>query len=152
MPRTNVMGTTPPSSSGAQRCAQGGEHEPRIDSTTGTAATTAANRLSDAARGQFARARNSRAGFISASGSIFQIGQKPQAADTSLGVGENTPNLKMAERPDWALFRSVDGLQQKAGVAARWARRPGSAREPTASGLIMIAPRCYSAGAGSIRE
>jgi hypothetical protein len=41
MPRTNVVGTTAPAGSGAQRCAQGGEHEPRIDSTTGTAATTA---------------------------------------------------------------------------------------------------------------
>ena len=29
----------------------------------------------------------------------------------------------MAERPDWALFRTVEGLAQKAGVAAKWLRR-----------------------------
>src|SRR5215831_14476240 len=33
MPRTNVAGTTAPSGSGAQRCAQAGEREHRIDST-----------------------------------------------------------------------------------------------------------------------
>jgi hypothetical protein len=42
MPRTNVVGTTTPPGSGAQRCAQAGEREHRIDSTAGTAATTAA--------------------------------------------------------------------------------------------------------------
>jgi hypothetical protein len=42
MPRTNVVGTTPPAGSGAQQCAQAGEREHRIDSTAGTAATTAA--------------------------------------------------------------------------------------------------------------
>jgi len=42
MPRTNVVGTTPPPGSGAQPCAQAGEPEHRIDSTAGTAATTAA--------------------------------------------------------------------------------------------------------------
>jgi hypothetical protein len=41
MPRTNVVGTTTPTSSGAQRCAQAGEREHRIDSTAGTAATAA---------------------------------------------------------------------------------------------------------------
>ena len=40
MPRTNVVGTTAPGS-GAQRCAQAGEREHRIDSAAGTAATTA---------------------------------------------------------------------------------------------------------------
>jgi hypothetical protein len=39
MPRTNVVGTTVPPGSGAQRCAQAGEREHRIDS--GTAATAA---------------------------------------------------------------------------------------------------------------
>ena len=57
MPRTNVVGTTPPPGSGAQRCAQAGEREHRTDSTTGTAVTTAANRLSPAARA--ADSRNS---------------------------------------------------------------------------------------------
>jgi hypothetical protein len=39
---TNVVGATPPTGSGAQRCAQGGKREHRTDSTAGTAATTAA--------------------------------------------------------------------------------------------------------------
>jgi hypothetical protein len=42
MPRTNVTGTTASPGSGAQRCAQAGEREHRIDSTAGTAATAAA--------------------------------------------------------------------------------------------------------------
>ena len=42
MPRTNVVGTTALPGSGAQRCAQAGEREHIIDSTTGSAATTAA--------------------------------------------------------------------------------------------------------------
>jgi hypothetical protein len=46
MPRTNVVGTTAPPGSGAQRCARAGEREHRTDSKTGTAVTTAANRLS----------------------------------------------------------------------------------------------------------
>src|SRR5262249_1109198 len=41
MPRTNVVGTTAPSGSGAQRCAQAGEREHITDSRTGSAATTA---------------------------------------------------------------------------------------------------------------
>jgi hypothetical protein len=45
MPRTNVLGITPPPGSGAQRCAQAGEHEHRIDSTAGTAATAARSSL-----------------------------------------------------------------------------------------------------------
>src|SRR5262245_30501981 len=42
MPRTNVVGTTAPPGSGAQRCAQAGEREHRTDSTAGTATATAA--------------------------------------------------------------------------------------------------------------
>jgi hypothetical protein len=42
MPRTNVVGTTTPPGSGAQQCAQAGEREHIADSTTGSAATTAA--------------------------------------------------------------------------------------------------------------
>src|SRR5215468_12031536 len=57
MPRTNVVGTTAAAGSGAQRCAQAGEREHRTDSTTGTTVTTAANRLSPAARA--ADSRNS---------------------------------------------------------------------------------------------
>jgi hypothetical protein len=44
-------------------------------------------------------------------------------ADTCISTDENQPNLKMAERPDWALFRSIEGLQQKAGVPAARLRR-----------------------------
>jgi hypothetical protein len=40
MPRTNVVGTTAPPGSGAQRCAQAGEREHRTDSTAGRATTT----------------------------------------------------------------------------------------------------------------
>src|SRR6516164_5756643 len=42
MPRTNVVGTTVPPGSGAQRCAQAGKrkHKHRTDSTTGPATTT----------------------------------------------------------------------------------------------------------------
>ncbi len=36
---------------------------------------------------------------------------------------ENRPNLKMFERADWTLLRTVEGLQQKAGVATTWLRR-----------------------------
>src|SRR5215472_11769023 len=41
MPRTNVVGTTAPPGSGAQRCAQAGEREHGIESTAGTAAPAA---------------------------------------------------------------------------------------------------------------
>jgi hypothetical protein len=40
--------------------------------------------------------------------------------DAASGPGgpQIAPNLKLAEREDWTLFRTVDGLQQKAGVPA----------------------------------
>jgi hypothetical protein len=41
MLRTNVVGTTPPPGSGAQRCAQAGEREHIIDSTARTATAAA---------------------------------------------------------------------------------------------------------------
>ena len=55
--------------------------------------------------------------------SDFKIGPDCAVSDTSQGASENEPNLKMAERPDWALFRNIDGLQQKAGVPAARLRR-----------------------------
>jgi hypothetical protein len=55
--------------------------------------------------------------------STFKAGRLRAAANTSLGGDENEPNLKMAERHDWALFRSIEGLQQKAGVPADKLRR-----------------------------
>jgi hypothetical protein len=45
------------------------------------------------------------------------------AIEASLEADENPPNLKMAERPDWTLFRTVEGLAQKAGVPTGRLRR-----------------------------
>jgi hypothetical protein len=53
----------------------------------------------------------------------FKLEFNRASIETSQGVGENEPNLKMAERHDWALFRNIDGLQQKAGVPAARLRR-----------------------------
>jgi hypothetical protein len=53
---------------------------------------------------------------------VFKNIPDPSASDSSLGADETVPNLKMAERPDWALFRTIDGLQQKAGVPAAMLR------------------------------
>jgi hypothetical protein len=47
--------------------------------------------------------------------SVFEMRSVSAAFDTH---DESAPILKMAERPDWALFRSVEGLCQKAGVPA----------------------------------
>jgi hypothetical protein len=44
-------------------------------------------------------------------------------AGSSSSADENPPILKMFERQDWTLFRSVEGLQQKAGVSAKLLRR-----------------------------
>ena len=54
---------------------------------------------------------------------FFKSLKNQLAPDTSLDPDENAPTLKMAERPDWALFRSIEGLQQKAGVPAMRLRR-----------------------------
>ena len=48
---------------------------------------------------------------------------KSGATGSGSGGDENPPNLKMFEREDWTLFRTVDGLQQKAGVPATRLRR-----------------------------
>src|SRR5262249_52752462 len=73
-----------------------------------------------AARSQRSRGRGMSVHKISRS---FKTAPEPNAADTSQDADENRPNLKMAERADWTLFRSVDGLQQKAGVPAKLLRR-----------------------------
>jgi hypothetical protein len=44
-------------------------------------------------------------------------------AEPCSGTDENTPTLKIAERPDWTLFRTIEGLQQKAGVPTAKLRR-----------------------------
>ena len=54
---------------------------------------------------------------------FFKSLKNQLAPDTSLDPDENAPTLKMGERPDWSLFRSIDGLQQKAGVPATRLRR-----------------------------
>jgi hypothetical protein len=46
-----------------------------------------------------------------------------EARRTGRLLYENDPILKMAERPDWTLFRSIEGLCQKAGVPNRSLRR-----------------------------
>jgi hypothetical protein len=53
----------------------------------------------------------------------FKLELDRAGSETSEGAGENDLKLKMGERHDWALFRTIDGLQQKAGVAARRLRR-----------------------------
>jgi hypothetical protein len=54
---------------------------------------------------------------------IFKNGGGSPASEASSGADENPPILKMAEREDWTMFRTVDGLQQKAGVPAARLRR-----------------------------
>jgi hypothetical protein len=53
----------------------------------------------------------------------FKTRSRRAASDTCLGADENPPILKMAEREDWPLFRSIEGLCQKAGVRPSWLRR-----------------------------
>jgi hypothetical protein len=52
----------------------------------------------------------------------MQVGDV-EGSNTCLGANENEPFLKMADRYDWALFRTVEGLQQKAGVPIVLLRR-----------------------------
>ncbi len=42
---------------------------------------------------------------------------------SSQPADQNPPILKMFEREDWTLFRTVEGLQQRAGVSAERLRR-----------------------------
>jgi Holliday junction resolvase len=62
MPRINVVGTTAPPGSGAQRCAQAGEREHRTDSTTGSAAAKQPSSNQIAARKHQGGARHRRKG------------------------------------------------------------------------------------------
>jgi hypothetical protein len=54
---------------------------------------------------------------------ISKSGPEDAAAGSGSTVHENPPILKMFEREDWTLFRTVEGLQQKAGVPAARLRR-----------------------------
>ena len=47
-----------------------------------------------------------------------------QPGNQGVRGGQSAPNLKMFEREDWTLFRTVEGLQQKAGVPQRPAPAP----------------------------
>jgi hypothetical protein len=53
----------------------------------------------------------------------FQERTKTGGAEARSNADENSPILKMFEREDWTLFRTVEGLQQKAGVPASRLRR-----------------------------
>jgi hypothetical protein len=53
---------------------------------------------------------------------IFKSEANVGGGESSVAVGENPPILKF-ERADWTLFRTVEGLQQKAGVPATRLRR-----------------------------
>ena len=43
------------------------------------------------------------------------LGSREAPLNSCLGADEKPPILKMAERHDWALFRSVEGLQPEGG-------------------------------------
>jgi len=60
---------------------------------------------------------------IKAESEISKSDSEGGAPGSRSGVNENPPNLKMFEREDWTLFRTVEGLQQKAGVPAKLLRR-----------------------------
>ena len=53
----------------------------------------------------------------------FQKSAETDGAAARSSADENSPILKMFEREDWTLFRTVEGLQQKAGVPASRLRR-----------------------------
>jgi hypothetical protein len=55
---------------------------------------------------------------------IVDFQNAPQATNQTsrLAAGQNPQNLKV-ERHDWVLFRTVEGLQQKAGVGKANLRR-----------------------------
>ena len=55
--------------------------------------------------------------------SVFKTRSRRVGSEPSSDADENPPILKMAEREDWALFRSIEGLCQKAGVRPSWLRR-----------------------------
>ena len=54
---------------------------------------------------------------------IFKFSPDNVSAEARSDLDENSSNLKMFEREDWTLFRTVEGLQQKAGVPAAQLRR-----------------------------
>jgi hypothetical protein len=53
----------------------------------------------------------------------FQKSPRGASTEACSEKNQNCPILKMFEREDWTLFRTVEGLGQKAGVAANLLRR-----------------------------
>src|SRR5262245_5732950 len=134
MPRTNVVGTTAPPGSGAQRCAQPGERKHRTDSTSGRA-TTPSNAIdrrrltalcadlvgSDicTAPGIIAR---SYAPVLALCRRLIQFGKGPkitQISDRRIGItaahNRTTPMLPPTKRLSLADLRSA-GERRKAGA------------------------------------
>ncbi len=54
---------------------------------------------------------------------IFKFSPDSVSAEARSDVDENSSNLKMFEREDWTLLRTIEGLQQKAGVSVLRLRR-----------------------------
>ena len=52
-----------------------------------------------------------------------KFGSNGGGSEPKFAPSENPPNLKMFEREDWTLFRTPEGLQQKAGVPTTRLRR-----------------------------
>src|SRR6266511_950669 len=103
MPRTNVVGATPSPGSGAQRCAQASEREPRTDSTAGTATATAA-----------AKTRHyQRTGGVTRRAGAAAVMTKFQESAAAL-ASSPAPRILKFQREDWSLFRTLEGLQQRA--------------------------------------
>jgi hypothetical protein len=60
-------------------------------------------------------------------------------AGSSSTVHENPSNLKMFEREDWTLFRTVEGLQQKAdGAGWHAGTNCGTVLDPAADAVNQI--------------
>jgi hypothetical protein len=84
---------------------------------------------------------------------VTEVGfSKSGSTGTSVGsrsaADQNPPPLKMFERADWTLFRTVEGLQQKAGVSATRLRRL-VLKELADNGLDVGRIKYGGVGAGS---
>jgi hypothetical protein len=77
-------------------------------------AASAQQKIAKTAVSDIARARDA---------TDFENAAETGGAEASLGADEIPPILKMFEREDWVSFRTVEGLQQKAGVPAAHLRR-----------------------------
>ncbi|HWW33811.1 MAG TPA: hypothetical protein VNZ23_01105, partial [Xanthobacteraceae bacterium] len=57
------------------------------------------------------------------SAGFSKSGSDTPGGGARLAATSEAPDLKMFERADWTLFRTIEGLQQKAGVPARRLQR-----------------------------